>query len=130
MPRMTVATPDAHRAAANHLACVLGASMADALTYGPPTWQDAQGNLYACASVDVGEEWLAAAQQPLQRPAWDTAEQIDMAAAAQAQALIVLWAGEGAPPLASPGALTVIVGMEGVDAVAAMGLTQVSEDMP
>jgi hypothetical protein len=129
MPRLTAACPDAHRAAANHLACVLGASMADANTYGPPTWQDAQGNLYACASVEVGEEWLAAAQQPLQRPAWDVDEQIDMAAAAQAQGLISLWTGEGEPPLASPSALTVIVGMEGVDAVAAMGLTQISGDL-
>jgi hypothetical protein len=129
MPRLTAACPDAHRAAANQLACALGASMADANTYGPPTWQDGNGALYACASVDVGEEWLAAAQQPLTRPEWDTDEQIDMAAAAQAQALIALWTGEGEPPLASPGALTVIVGMEGVDAVAAMGLTQISGDL-
>jgi hypothetical protein len=129
MPRLTAACPDAHRFAANQLGAVLGASMADALTYGPPTWQDGQGNLYACASVEVSEEWLAAAQQPLQRPEWDTAEEIDMAAAAQAQSLISLWVGEGEPPLANPDALTVIVGMEGVDAVAAMGLTQISGDL-
>jgi hypothetical protein len=127
---MTVSCPDALRGPANALACVLGASIADANTYGPPTWQDAQGNLYACASVDVGEEWLAAAQQPLTRPAWDTAQEIDMAAAAQAQGLINLWVGEGAPPLATPSALTVIVGMAGVDAVAAMGLTQIPENAP
>ena len=125
--RITIACPAAHRADAIGLGACLGLSLADAQTYGEPTWRDAGGNLYACASLDVREEWLAAAQAPLVRPAWDVAAEIDMAAAARAQAAVRLWAGDGAPPLASAGVLTVIAGMAGVDAVRVLGLTPVEQ---
>lgn len=123
--RITIACPAAHRDDANALGACLGFSMADAQTYGDPTWQDGAGNLYACASLDVHEEWLAAAQSPLARPKWDAVEEIDMAAAARAQALMRLWAGEGAPPQATPGMLTVIIGPPGVVALSLLGVTAV-----
>jgi len=130
MPRITIACPDAMRGDANALGAVLGLGPHDATTYGTPIWQDAEGRLYSCASLEVSEEWLAETQQPLVRPAWDVDEQIDMDAAARAQALIVLWqAGdEGPVPLASLGALTAVAGIEGVAAVEAMGLQQVSDE--
>lgn len=128
MPRITIACPDDLRADANQLGAVLGLGPHDAATYGVPIWQDTEGRLYSCASLDVTDDWLAAGTAPLQRPEWDTDEQIDMAAAARAQAAIVLWAGEGEAPQADPDALTVIVGVPGVEAVTLMGLAQVAAD--
>lgn len=129
MPRITIACPDAMRTDANALGGALGLSAADATTYGPPIWQDGQGRLYACASLDVSDAWLAAGTAPLQRPAWDTAQTLDMAAAARAQAAIVLWQpGMGDAPQAAPGRLAVIAGVPGVEAVALMGLKQVSNE--
>ena len=117
------------RGDANHLGGALGRFPQDATTYGEPIWQDAQGRLYSCASLDVSDEWLAAGTAPLQRPAWDTAQTLDMAAAARAQAALVLWSPGGMPaPEASPDALTVIVGVPGAEAVALMGLKQVSDE--
>lgn len=126
--RITIACPDAHRSDANALGACLGFSLADAQTYGEPTWRDAGGNLYACASLDVREEWLAAAQQPLVRPEWDTGRKVNMTGAGRAQALVRLWDGTGLPPLARPDVLTVIAGLPGVDAVAAMGLVPVVQE--
>lgn len=51
-----------------------------------------------------------------------------MAGAARAQALVRLWTDDGAPPLASPAVLTVIAGLPGVGAIAAMGLAQVADE--
>jgi len=130
MTRLTLACPVDLCDDANQLAAARGLSMADATTFGPPAWQDSAGNLFSCASLEVSEEWLAETQQPLVRPAWDVDEQIDLAAAARAQARIVLWqAGdEGPVPLAGLGALTAVAGIEGVAAVEAMGLRQVSNE--
>lgn len=129
MPRITMACPAANVADANQLAACLGFSMADAETYGPLNWQTADGARYSCASLGVAEEWLAKAQQPLVRPAWDVDEQIDMVAAARAQAIVLIWTAGSVtpPPSAGPGALVTIVGLEGLDAVALMGLTPVAE---
>lgn len=126
-----MACPAANVADANQLAACLGFSMADAETYGPPNWQAAGGARYSCASLDVSEDWLTQAQQPLVRPAWDVDEQIDMVAAARAQATVLIWVAgsETPPPSAGPGVLVTIVGLEGIEAVALMGLTSVAEDI-
>ena len=58
---------------------VLGYGPADAETYGTPNWHDVDGNLYACASLPVSDTFTSAAQSPLQRPAWDVDNIIDMA---------------------------------------------------
>ena len=120
--RVTAACPAPLVDAANHLAMCLAASEADGQTYNGLNWQDAQGNLYAAASFEARPEWIAAAQAPLTRPAWDTAEVIDMVAAAQAQAALVF---SLEPIAADPAKLAAIGGMEGPAAVAAMGLTPV-----
>lgn len=124
--RITAACPEALVSDANNLAMCLAYSAADGETYRLPCgWRDAEGNLYSAASWDASEEWIAAAQQPLVRPAWDTDEIIDMDAAARAQAALVF---SMEPTGADPQVLTAIGGMEGPDAVAAMGLTQISEE--
>lgn len=128
MPRITMACPAANVADANQLAACLGFSMADAKTYGPLNWQAADGARYSCASLDVSEDWLTQAQQPLVRPAWDVDEQIDMVAAARAQATVLIWVAgsETPPPSAMLGALVTIVGVEGVDALTLMGLITIN----
>jgi hypothetical protein len=130
MIRITAAAPEAMMSDANHMAMAIAYSEADGLTYRAAGWQDGQGNLYAAASWEARPEWIAAATMPLQRPAWDTEQIIDMAAASRAQAALNFWMpGETPAPAASPGVLTAIGGMSGPDALAAMGLTPV-EDAP
>ena len=79
--RLTATAPEALRDACNHLAMCLAYGPADGLTYGEPKWQDADGNLYAAASFVARDEWIQGASSPMQRPAWDTGNLIDMDAA-------------------------------------------------
>ena len=123
--RITVSCPQALIPQGNQLAMCLAFSEADSRTYGAPSWQDISGNLYAAASFLARPEWITAAQSPLVRPDWDTEEIIDMDAAAEAQAALV-YSTEAIA--ASSNALTAIGGMEGIEALAAMGLTPVPDD--
>ena len=124
--RLTIACPDSLRPDANHFAMVLGFGPADALTYGSLNWQDADGNLYAVASLPVSDTFTTTAQSPLQRPAWDTDSAISMAGANRAQAALVfsLEAVEVAPDN-----LTACAGDDALATVAAMGLTHVVVDV-
>ena len=122
--RITCSCPSALVSDSNQYAMCLGQSEADGQTYNGLNWQDADGNLYAAASFEARDEWITFAQAPLVRPAWDVNEIIDMVAAERAQAALV-FSTEAIP--ASPAALTAIGGMDGVTALAAMGLTAVSE---
>ena len=126
MSRITAAAPEALVSDANQYAMCLGQSEADGQTYRGLNWQDPDGNLYAAASFEARDEWVDFAQAPLVRPAWDVDEIIDMVAAERAQAALV-YAVE--PVLAVPGALTAIGGMDGVEALAAMGLTAVPPEV-
>ena len=124
--RLTIACPDALRDDANNLAMALGYRPDDAGTYVGLNWQDADGNLYACASLIVSDTFTTAAQSGLQRPSWDTDNIIDMDAARRAQAALVfsLEAVEVAPDK-----LTACAGDDALAVSAAMGLTQVEEDV-
>jgi len=122
--RTTVSCPQALIPQANQLAMALAFSEADGNTYGALNWQDANGNTYAAASFLARPEWIDAAQSPLVRPAWDTGKIIDMDAAAEAQAALV-YSTEAIA--AEPAKLTAIGGMEGIEALAAMGLQLVPE---
>ena len=66
--RLTIACPDALRDDANQLAMVLGYGPSDAETYGELNWQDAGGNLYACASLTVSDTFTTAAQSGYSSP--------------------------------------------------------------
>lgn len=122
--RITAAAPEALISSANQLAMCLGTGPAEILTYGTPSWQDADGNLYSAASWIARPEWVDFAQAPLVRPAWDTDEIIDMDAAERAQAAMV-YSVEAIP--AAPGVLAAIGDMEAQAAVDAMGLTMVPQ---
>ena len=124
--RLTIACPDALRDDANQLAMALGYRPDDAGTYVGLNWQDADGNLYACASLIVSDTFVSTAQSTLSRPTWDVDNIIDMDAARRAQAALVfsLEAVEVAPDK-----LTACAGDDALAVLAAMGLTQVEEDV-
>ena len=124
--RLTIACPDALRDDANNLAMVLGYRPDDAETYVGLNWQDAGGNLYACASLIVSDAFTTTAQSPLQRPAWDTDIHVNMAAADRAQAALVF---SLTPVTAMPNKLPACTGDDALATLAAMGLTQVEVDV-
>ena len=124
--RLTIACPDALRADGNHFAMVLGYGPADAETYVALNWQDADGNLYACASLIVSDTFVSKAQSTLSRPAWDVDNIIDMDAARRAQAALVF---SLTPVAAMPDKLTACAGDDALATLAAMGLTQVEVDV-
>ena len=124
--RLTIACPDLLRPDANHFAMVLGFGPADALTYGSLDWQDADGNLYACASLPVSDAFTTTAQSGLQRPSWDTDSHVNMAGANRAQAALV-FSLEAVG--VAPDKLTACVGDDALATLAAMGLTHVVVDV-
>ena len=129
MTRITVACCTTMADDASHLAMCLGQSDADAQTYVNAGWQDADGNLYAAASF-LSESMTQDPQGVLQRPAWDTEPYVvNMTGAARAQAALVIWDREGPIPQAAPGQITVVGGMAGLDALAAMGLDRVEVEI-
>jgi hypothetical protein len=122
--RVTAAAPEALVSDSNQLAMCLAFGPADGETYVGLNWTDTDGNLYAAASWEARDEWVQAASQPLVRPAWDVDEIIDMVAAGRAQASLVF---SMEPVPASPLHLVALGGLDGVQALAAMGLTAVTE---
>jgi len=120
--RITIACPDALRGDANNLAMVLGYRPDDVQTYVALNWQDAGGNLYACASLIVSDAFTTTAQSGLQRPAWDTDSHVNMDAARRAQAALVF---SLTPVTATPDKLTACAGDDALATLAEMGLTQV-----
>ena len=124
--RLTIACPDALRDDANNLAMVLGFGPSDAKTYVVLNWQDAGGNLYACASLPVSDTFTTTAQTALQRPSWDIDNIIDMDAARRAQAALVF---SLTPVTAMPDKLTACAGDDALATLAAMGLKQVEVDL-
>ena len=120
--RLTIACPATLRSDANNLAMVLGYGPSDAEPYGSLNWQDADGNLYAVASLPVSDTFTTTAQSPLQRPAWDIDNTVNMAGANRAQSALVF---SLTPVAAMPDKLTACVGDDALAVLAAMGLTQV-----
>jgi len=124
--RLTIACPDAVRDDANNLAMVLGYRPDDAETYVGLNWQDAGGNLYACASLIVSDAFTTAAQSGLQRPSWDTDSHVNMDAARRVQAALVF---SLTPVTAMPNKLTACAGDDALAVLAAMGLTHAVVDV-
>ena len=131
--RITAAAPAAMLDDSNSLAMCLAYGPSDGNTYGPLNWQDAEGNLYAAASWEAGQGWVTEAQSTLVRPEWDVEPYVvNMAGARRAQAALVFWVpSEEEPdaPRASTAALTAIGGVDGLEALAMMGLTMVDEGL-
>jgi len=124
--RLTIACPEALRDDANNLAMALGYRPDDAGTYVGLNWQDADGNLYACASLIVSDTFVSTAQSTLSRPTWDVDNIIDMDAARRVQAALVF---SLTPVTAMPDKLTACAGDDALATLAAMGLTQVEVEV-
>jgi len=124
---LTLACPSDLMEDANALVAALGESVADLATFRGANWRDAGGGRYGAVSFEGAAAWLASAQGGLERPAWDSARQINLAGARRAQAALVCWVAgaAGDVPQASPARLVVIGGMPGLAALAAMGLAPV-----
>lgn len=112
---------------ARNLAAVLAFGAGDLKTF-MPGWKDANGTPFWVASWDASDLWIAGAQSTLDRPDWDEETyQVNMTGAERAQGALVLWmsAEDGPPPpQATVGNLTVVAGMDGFAALAAMGLVR------
>ena len=124
--RLTIACPDALQDDANNLAMALGYRPDDAGTYVGLNWQDADGNLYACASLIVSDTFVSTAQSTLSRPTWDVDNIIDMDAARRVQAALVF---SLTPVTAMPNKLTACAGDDALAVLAAMGLTHAVVDV-
>ncbi len=120
--RLTIPCPAAWRPDGNHFAMALGSGPADALTYGALNWQDAAGNLYACASLIVSYTFVTTAQSTLVHPSWDVDNIIDMDAARRAQAALIF---SLTPIAARPDKLTACAGDDALAVLAEMGLSPV-----
>ena len=119
--RVTITCPSAHTDAANQLALCLGESPADVNTFGSPSWQDAQGNLYSVCSFVCTEQWLAAATGTLPER-----NEADLAQAQQAQNLLTRVTIDPETPRAiDPAAISYVVDHEPLPALAAMGLSRI-----
>lgn len=113
---------------ANQLARALGEGPADADTFAAALWRDAGGALFAVASLDVSEEWFAAAEAPLAAPDWGA----DLAAAGRAQAALAVWhpLSDFPPPGAGAARIAVLAGLPPAEAISALGLLPVVEENP
>ncbi len=131
MTRLTAACPEDLIYEANQLAMCLAYSTADGETFRTPCgWQDQDGSIYSAASWEASDAWIAKAQEPLVRPAWDVDEVIDMDAATLAQESMVLWLGGDEPvPQASPNALTLVAGDDAPASLEAMGVFAIPSPM-
>jgi len=76
--------------------------------------------------LTVSDTFTTAAQSGLQRPAWDTDSHVNMAGANRAQAALVV---SLTPVTAMPDKLTACAGDDALATLAAMGLTQVPNDL-
>ena len=123
--RVTVACSESILADAAHIAAVMMGEGQE-VTFGTIGYQDAAGNRYSVASHEGSLEWIESAASPPERPDWDAGNSINMAGAGRAYAALTIWAGEGEPPAAEPGRMTAIVGPNGPDALALMGLSRLS----
>lgn len=112
----------------NHMAACLGESIHDLQTYGRVLRQDADGNKYAICSTVATNAILFKSAGAATRPAYDTDNAIDLDKAnAGLSALVIYPQGETTGP-ATPAQITAYLNVDPHEAIALMGLTEISED--
>lgn len=133
MRQITLAVPVSMIAQANALLGTVAYSEADAFTFAGPTHLDGEGREYAVASGVLHDAVIDRLTAPLVAPAWP----VDVALAADAQALVAMWDapedGEAAPPFAAPDRIAVVLDQEAMAARAALGVVPIPppvEDNP
>lgn len=88
-------------------------------------WRNAGGTLFAVSSVEGGATWLSSVLAPVVLPEWGA----DLVAAERAQARVILWS-KTETGAATDDRITIVSGLTGPAALAAIGLTPVTEDGP
>ena len=114
--RVTLVVPETLIGKANHLACIVGESAADINTFHEANWQDVDGNLYAVASTVVKPVFLQAVSGLPETPE----HAIGVADPQLAQ--------QALDTLNQPGGIQMVVDVEPIVALEAMGLTLVQTD--
>jgi len=118
---ITAAIPAALVDDANDLAMCLGTSLADGDTFRGLNWVDGQGNLYAAAAFERSDDWIEQVAVTLVRPEWDSDKSVNVTGANRAQD-VWIFSMDAVP--AGPAVITVRGGVEGLTALAEMGLVQ------
>ena len=128
MSRIIVICPEAHVGDANQWMMALGSSVeAWQHTFATMGWQ-AGSALQSLASWDATDDWLAAVLGVPERPAWDVDNAVNMAAAARAQALVVLYDPESDDPVPQASASTILILLgDPMAMAAAAGLVRIGE---
>ncbi|MCK0126834.1 hypothetical protein MWU76_20765 [Gelidibacter sp. F2691] len=110
--RITIACPERLIEDANQFALCVGSSAADAQTFSQATWETAQGERFALASLLAGDSFPVAASQPLKAPAH--APDMDLASATRAQMVLEIWSPmiSRMPPALKESAILAVVGIE------------------
>lgn len=125
--RVTIIVPASMRDDANDLAMVLGSGPANAATFGPASWVDAQGVTYSVASTLAKAGFPTAASSTLQRPEWDEEPYVvNMAGAGRAQAALVVCTADDLTPLQA-GKITAIIGGQPLTVLSLIGLTPINQ---
>lgn len=115
--RVTIAAPEDKLSDANELACVIGFSEHDRLTFGDPVYQDSEGNRYAVASTLAKASFTEDAMSELQEPEWGA----DMVAATRAQAIVTV------QEPATPDTIAAYIGDDAMVALAELGISVIAE---
>lgn len=114
--RVTIVVPENLMEKANHLACIVGESAADINTFQEANWQDSSGNLYAVASTVVKPVFLETVSGLPETPE----HAIGVADPALAQ--------QALDTLNQTGGIRMVVDVESIVALEAMGLSLVQTD--
>lgn len=122
--RVTIACPESMMSDGNQLAACMGLSLADLNTFDGAHYQDEQGNRYAvCSAATTPRVLQAAAGNTIQRPAFDTGNDINLTGANRALDALVIGA-----VLVVPDKITAVVDIDGQQAIAIMGLTSIPNE--
>lgn len=139
-PTLTVVCHEDDRSDATHLGVTLGMFEG----FRPEEWErafapqfrDANGQLYRAMSMPVTPNFVmrAVGMGPVERPPQDVGDGngedyiVNLTGARRAQAKLVIWTPTDPPqpiPQADPSRIVAVVGLSGVEALAAMGLQRV-----
>ncbi|SUZ33968.1 hypothetical protein ROE7235_03749 [Roseibaca ekhonensis] len=126
---LTAICPEAMISDANNWAMIALDGLVHCATFDPPTYQR-EGSRFAVASFLVAPGWLDRATGTLTRPAWDVGHnRINETGANRASDALVTHEGTAGAPLAMPGTLLLILGVDARAALAATGLVQIPSEI-
>ena len=112
--RATIAVPEQLIEKANHLALIMGESVADINTFTTANYEDAGGNKYAVCSTAVTDTFVNNAQSGELRPSPSFAEEANRE-----------WAAEAYATLGQPNGIIMSMNSDPQGAISEMGLVRI-----